>query len=202
MKRALIIAAVIAAVVVAWLVGGRQLVLLADQFATEGETKPVLSPIIYSPSLFSVDNVPLFLTPPAGLDAELIVVEDDTGRIVLNLGGKIFVLGKRGATEAGAGPYDVAIVPDLGDTVTLRFSHSLFAWPTPLELNFITGNSPSWKRHTYYTLTWGKMDGATLEMTWRYEQWFYDDWASPMMTHQGVSGLISARISKHYGIED
>jgi hypothetical protein len=31
-------------------------------------------------------------------------------------------------------------------------------------------------------------------MTWRYEQWFYDDWASPQMISPGRTGLIRVDI--------
>jgi hypothetical protein len=93
-------------------------------------------------------------------------------------------------------PYDIWFAPDPGDSVTFRVAHSALAWPTPFELNFITGKSPSWKRNVYYTLAWRKGDGATLEMVWRYEQWLYDDWGSPMMTQAGATGLKSVRISR------
>ena len=34
----------------------------------------------------------------------------------------------------------------------------------------------------YYRLIWEKPNGGRLEMVWRYEQYFYDDWASGFMT--------------------
>src|SRR5205823_14758117 len=61
------------------------------------------------------------------------------------------------------------------------------------DLNFMTGHSPSWKRHLYYQLLWKKTSGAKLEMLWRYEQYFYpgNGWASGFMTHEGSTGLRS-----------
>jgi hypothetical protein len=43
---------------------------------------------------------------------------------------------------------------------------------------------------------WKKSSGATLEMLWRYEQYFYpgNGWASGFMTRQGSTGLIRVEI--------
>jgi hypothetical protein len=75
-------------------------------------------------------------------------------------------------------------------------SWSALSWPTPLDLNFMTGHSPSWKRHHYYQLTWKKPSGANLEMLWRYEQYFYpgSGWGSGFMTREGSTGLIRVDI--------
>jgi hypothetical protein len=199
MKRTLIIIAAILGLLIAWLVLGRQLVLLADAITTEGEAVPTSGPFVFSTDALHIANVPLELTTPNG-DRETVRVEADaTGRVALHAEDKTFPLGTRTDTPAEtavqlAGPYDTLFTPDPGDTVTFRTAHSAIAWPTPLELNFMTGKSPSWRRNTYYTLTWRKPDGATLEMTWRYEQWFYDDWASPQMISPGRTGFLGARI--------
>jgi hypothetical protein len=61
----------------------------------------------------------------------------------------------------------------------------------------MTGQSPSWKRHLYYRLSWKKVSGAKLEMLWRFEQYFYsgDGWASGFMAHEGSTGLIQVDVS-------
>ena len=84
--------------------------------------------------------------------------------------------------------------PEPGDKARFRIEHSMLSWPTPLELNFLSGQSPSWKRHVYYRLSWEKPDGGRLEMVWRYEQWFYQGWASAFMTRAGSTGLIRVDI--------
>ncbi len=73
---------------------------------------------------------------------------------------------------------------------------SILSWPTPFDFNFMTGHSPSWKRHLYYRVLWKKPSGAKLEMLWRYEQYFYpgNGWASGFMTRQGFTGLIQVDI--------
>jgi hypothetical protein len=200
MRRVFISLAVIAGLLVAWLILGRQLVLLVDAFSTEGEAVVTSGPFIYSPGTLHVGSMPLELTTPDGTQDTVRFDADTTGRVSLHAEGKVFPLGTRSDTPAEtahplASPYDTLFTPDAGDTVTFRPAHSVIAWPTPLELNFMTGNSPSWRRNTYYTLTWRKPDGATLEMTWRYEQWFYDDWASPTMTAPGRTGLVRVSIA-------
>jgi hypothetical protein len=61
----------------------------------------------------------------------------------------------------------------------------------------MTGQSPSWKRHLYYRLSWKKVSGAKLEMLWRFEQYFYsgDGWANGFMAHEGSTGLIHVDVS-------
>jgi hypothetical protein len=84
--------------------------------------------------------------------------------------------------------------PEPGDKARFGIRHSMLSWPTPLEINFLSGQSPSWKRHVYYQLSWEKPDGGRLEMVWRYEQWFYENWASGFMTRAGSTGLIRVDI--------
>ena len=40
----------------------------------------------------------------------------------------------------------------------------------------------------------GQADGGRLEMLWRYEQYFYENWASGLMTRAGTTGLIRVDI--------
>jgi len=62
----------------------------------------------------------------------------------------------------------------------------------------MTGQSPSWKRHTYYEILWKKSSGANLRMLWRYEQFFYpgNGWADGLMTREGSTGLIRVEIKQ------
>jgi hypothetical protein len=71
------------------------------------------------------------------------------------------------------------------------------SWPTPFDINFMTGHSPSWKRNLYYALDWRKASGQRLEMVWHYEQYFYpgDGWTSGFMIREGATGLIRVKIS-------
>jgi hypothetical protein len=67
----------------------------------------------------------------------------------------------------------------------------------------MTGHSPSWKRHLYYKLRWKKTTGSTLDMIWRYEQFFYgqqlipgNGWGNGFMTREGSTGLIQVAIKE------
>jgi hypothetical protein len=93
---------------------------------------------------------------------------------------------------------NLATVPLAGDDASIEIRRSILNWPTPFEVNFMTGHSPSWKRHLYYRVRWKKSSGASLEMIWRYEQFFYpgNGWASGFMTHEGSTGLIRVNINE------
>ena len=193
MKTALIAAAAILGLIIIWLALGRHLVSLVDTFATEGDTVAAQGPFVYALGSLNIANTPLDTASPDGITRD-VTFNTEADRVSLQANGKTFPLGPRTEVSNMPGPYDVAFKPDPGDTVTFRTAHSTIAWPTPFDLNFMTGKSPSWRRNTYYTLSWRKPDGATLTMTWRYEQWFYDDWASPQMISPGRTGLIRADI--------
>jgi hypothetical protein len=98
------------------------------------------------------------------------------------------------AEQSGA---TFTVRPDAGDEASLMVHRSFLSWPTPFDFNFMTGHSPSWKRHRYQELVWKKQSGAQLRMLWRYEQYFYasDGWTDGNMTREGVTGLIKAEIT-------
>ena len=118
------------------------------------------------------------------------------GKLGLAVGGKVFPLGSLpkendDATDA------LTAVPDAGDETRLSLGHSKLSWPTTFDLNFMTGSSPSWKRHAYQKLSWAKHNGSKLEMLWRYDQ-HYDaanGWTSPTMIREGESGLVKIEIT-------
>jgi len=117
------------------------------------------------------------------------------GKLGLASGGKVFPLGQL-TKESEESTDRLSATPDSGDDGRVVLGHSLVSWPTPFGVNFMTGYTPSWKRHTYQKLTWTKPNGMKLEMLWRYEQ-FYDKvngWTSPTMTREGETGIIKVDI--------
>ena len=113
--------------------------------------------------------------------------------MALSYGGKVFSFG----APTTSADDSLATTPAADDQATLEIRRSILAWPNALEVNFMTGNSPSWKRLRYQRLIWKKSNGATLEMIWRCEQFFYpnDGWTDACMTDPGFTGLIRVEIS-------
>jgi hypothetical protein len=192
-----IVVAVVAAISASWILGGRQILLWLDGFGTaEVRTLP-LSSIVYEGAdtggFFRMDEMILGTTAPDNRQFPISVRSDAQGNFVLTRDEKSFPLGK--AREAN-GVARREFTPDPGDELVLTIRRSVFSWPTPFDINFMSGHSPSWKRHLYYRLRWKKQKGPKLRMIWRYEQYFYpgNGWASGFMTHEGTTGLIKVDI--------
>jgi hypothetical protein len=103
----------------------------------------------------------------------LPVHRDAQNRVVLSAQGKEFTFGAGPDVPDKYGRKLIVLSAEPGDEVSLTAEVSALAWPTPFELNFMTGVSPSWRRFFYYRLNWRKRTGARLEMVWRYEQGYY-----------------------------
>ena len=138
---------------------------------------------------FSLNDV----TP--GLSRSVGSTKDN--QLALASSGKVFPFGP--LTSASENTVErLATAPPPGDHALVTTRHSVLIWPTPFDINFMTGQSPSWKRHIYYEILWKKSSGANLQMLWRYEQFFYpgNGWASGFMTREGSTGLIRVDIKQ------
>lgn len=172
-----------------WIAGARSLSLLLDHVHTVTiDSIPVrgLGLEEIESGRLRINNLPMDL---AGTDDRPFPVEmkiDPARQFVVKAAKRTIVLG----------PVDDSLVlrPAPNDRVRFQTDRGLISWPTPFEINFMTGNSPSWKRHLYYRLLWEKPDHRRLEMVWRYEQYYYDRWASGFMTRAGSTGLIRVDI--------
>ena len=198
MRRILITLAIlvvcIAAVSATWIFRGRQISLFIDRFGTVETASARINSITYEGSgtggILHINDLALGLNDKNGPTPNIGSTKD--GQLALAAGGKVFVFGPpRSEAE------NLAAVPPTNDDALIAFRRSFLSWPTLFDLNFMTGHSPSWKRHLYYQVRWHKQNGAKLEMLWRYEQYFYpgDGWASGFMTHEGSTGLIRVDIS-------
>ena len=183
----------IAAVSAIWIFGGRQLSLFIDRYRTIETASARINSITYEGSgtggVLRVNELALSLNDTDGHSPNIGSTKDD--QLALAAGGKVFAFGPpRSEAE------NLAAVPPAGDDAFIEIRRSVLSWPTPFDFNFMTGHSPSWKRHIYYRLLWKKPSGAKLEMLWRYEQYFYpaNGWGSGFMTHQGATGLIQVEI--------
>jgi len=189
--------ALLVAMSILWIFGGRQLSLFLDRFGTVELVSAPIKSISYEGSgsggILHVNDLALSLNSlgPVLRSLEIGTTKDD--QVALSFGGQVFSFGARRAAQSD----ELATAPPLGDDASVAIRRSAISWPTPFDFNFMTGHSPSWKRHLYYQLTWKKQNGAKLDMLWRYEQYFYstDGWASGFMTHEGSTGLIRVGIS-------
>ena len=180
----------LALLLILWIVTARSLSLALDHIHTVPiETRPVAH-LDFDDGIGApvwVNDLPMSTAGPDNQPFPIAIELDRSRQLIVRTGSRAIVLGK--ADSSGQ-----RIEPTAGDRARFQIDRSVLSWPTPLELNFMTGQSPSWRRHLYYRLTWEKPDGAGLEMVWRYEQPYNDGWASGFMTRTGTTGLIRVAI--------
>jgi hypothetical protein len=198
-----ILVVVIAALLAAWIFGGRKASMFIDRFGTIEIASVPIHSVTYEGSgtggWLTVNDVHLSLdniNPKIALS----IGSTKDNQFAVASGGKVFALGPLTQTAENAGDY-LAVVPQAGDEASLVTRRSALSWPTPFEFNFMTGHSPSWKRHMYYEVRWRKPSGATLDLVWRYEQPFYGrqlvpgaGWGSGFSVHEGTTGLVRVEI--------
>ena len=183
----------IIAILATWIFGGRQLSLFIDRYKTSETASARINSITYEGSgtggILRVNDLALSLNDTSGPSPSIGSTKD--GQLALAAGGKVFAFGPpRSEAE------NLAAVPPAGDQAFITIRRSALSWPTPFDMNLMTGQSPSWKRHVYYQLHWKKPSGARLEMLWRYEQYFYpaNGWGNGFMTKEGSTGLVEVDI--------
>ena len=207
MRKLLIIVGIlvlIVALLALWIFGGRQISMFIDRFETIEITSIPIHSVAYEGSgtggWLTVNDVHLSLNDILNPKIAVSIGSTKDNQFAVASGGKVFALGPLVSTTERGGDF-LAVVPQAGDEASLVTRHSTLSWPTPFEFNFMTGHSPSWKRHMYYELRWKKPSGATLDVIWRYEQPFYgqqlvpgDGWGSGFSVHEGSTGVIQIDI--------
>jgi hypothetical protein len=193
-----IVVVVVAALSISWIAAGCQISLFVDRFGTVEARSTAIKSIIYegngSGGILHADDLELSLNASGPSELQVNIGTTKDNQLALSFAGKVFPFGPVRSTSEGE---NLAADVPASDHATVSIRHSVVGWPTPFKTNFMTGHSPSWKRHTYYRIAWDKSDGQKLEMLWRYEQYFYstDGWANGFMTHEGSTGLIRVEIS-------
>jgi hypothetical protein len=204
MRRILILLGVFAVCVASfamlWIFRGREISSLIDRYGTLETESALIRSIAYEGSgtggTLVVNDVSLSLNDvKPGLSVS--VGSTKYNQLGLASSGRVFAFGPLTSTAENSGDR-LAAVPPAGDQAFVATRHSIVSWPTPVDLNFMTGRSPSWKRHIYYEIRWKKSSSAYLEMLWRYEQFFYpgNGWANGFMTREGSTGLIRVEIKQ------
>jgi len=183
--RGLIAVAFLVVVLVVWIVAGRQISMLVDRAKTVFMKSLPVTPLTHDGSesggTLQIGELPMSIEGPDYTPVGIRITNDAQQRIVLSKDGKSFLLAQ-----------------EPGDDTSFTIERSMMSWPTPFDFNFMTGVSPSWRRHLYYVLRWKKSSGARLKMVWRYEQYFYSQggWTSGFMTRAGSTGLIQVEVSE------
>lgn len=196
MRKFLVVVFLALALVVFWLWRGRDVVTLADRFKLiETHSEPI-DGIAYnsegSAGALQVGDTRLNLDEVHLPGGQPNVGTTKDGQLALSYSGRVFAFGK-----IPVDTQQLRATRAHEDTATLSIEHSALAWPNFFEVNFMTGNSPKWKRYIYRKLNWKKPNGAKLEMLWRYEQFFYqnDGWLEAFMVRPETTGLIRVEIS-------
>jgi len=197
MRKILITLAVFIAVVIVflatWIFYGHQISLFLDQFVTIEMTSSRINSIAYQGNgtggILRVNDLALSLNDRNGSAPSIGTTKND--QLALADREKVFAFG-----PVRAEAENLATVPPAGDDASIEIRRIILNWPTLFEVNFMTGQSPLWKRHLYYRVHWKKSSGASLQMLWRYEQFFYtgNGWTSGFMTREGSTGLIRVEI--------
>ena len=204
MRRTLIVLVTLAvgaaALAALWIFRGREISSFIDRYWTVETRSASIQSIGYEGSgtggILMVNDVSLSLNDVRP-ELSFSVGSTKDNQLALATSGKVFPFGPLTSTSEDTGER-LATVPPLGDQAFLGIRHSVLSWPTPLDLNFMTGHSPSWKRHIYQEIRWKKSSGAKLQMLWRYEQFFYpgNGWTSGLMTREGSTGVIRVDITE------
>jgi hypothetical protein len=164
-----------------WVATARYIALFVDRIKTVSLQSLPTTPFSYEGSeeggTFQIGDLPMRTQGPNYDPFPLRISPDSQNRLVLSMTGRSFLL----AAEPGD---ETSFIVERG-----------LSWPTPFDFNFMTGQSPSWRRHLYYVLRWNKKSGSKLKMVWRYEQYFYNVWTSGFMTREGSTGLIRVELS-------
>ena len=198
--RILLLVVCLVVVGVAWIFGGRQLSLLLDRLGTAEVERIPIAELSYegaeSGGIFRMGGEMLSTTGADNHPFPLSIVPDANKKLVLFVSGKSFPLGELTPAAFQDSGATFTVRPERDDEASLIVRRSFLSWPTPFDFNFMTGHSPSWKRHRYYQIVWKKRSGPRLKILWRYEQYFYptDGWAAGNMTSEGNTGLIKAEI--------
>jgi len=188
----------VVAILALWVFYGRQFSSFIDRFATIEVASTRINSIAYegggTSGTLIINDARMSLSD-VNPKISLNIGSSKDNQFALASGGKVFGFGPFASTAENAS-YDLAAVPQPGDDAAFVTRRSALSWPTPFEFNFMTGQSPSWKRYMYYQLRWKKSSGPELEMLWRYEQYFYpgNGWASGFMIREGSTGLVRLEI--------
>jgi hypothetical protein len=171
-----------------WVLATRTISLWVDRVHTRQLHSEPVKEVRWNRGDLELNGVHLDTLTTGTLPSGLTATVGPDSRVSLEYGGKSFPCGPSGV--------DFTFTPDPGDTITFASEQSYLSWPTPLEMNFMTGSAPSWRRHQYRRLTWTKQSKASLEILWRIGQGYFaaDGWRPEEPIAYVTAGLVSVTI--------
>jgi hypothetical protein len=178
------------------LLAGRRLVTLLDRVSLVVVERRGVDGLIYKGGTLELAGKRLDLMNAAfARPADLSL--DSSGRVFLESGGRQFLLGPGRPAASTRGAPTIEVTKDTGDEVLFTVEQSRVAWPTPFEMNFMTGYSASRKRNVYFRLRWTKPGGSKLCRLWKTEQGYYrrDGWLPPQI-ESVMDGLVEVKIQE------
>jgi hypothetical protein len=197
MRKILISLVILVVLAGAWFFVGQQIAPLVDRVWTIQSTSVPIHSIAYEGTgnggLLHVGEHELGLTPanPQTELPHLGSTKDD--QFALAMSGKVFTFGPLNHTEDDR---ELTCDVESGDTAFLITRHSVI-----VRVNrtwFTNHNLPMWRRGLYYALVWKKPTGASLELVWKFEQFFFpgNGWGETVMTRDQATGLTDIEISE------
>ena len=155
-----IVAAVAAAFAALWILRGREISSSIDRYWTVETQSAIIQSIAYEGNgtggILICDGVRLSLNDVrSGLSLSVGSTKDN--QLALAASGKVFPFGPLTSASEDTGEH-LATAPPPGDQAFLATHHSILSWPTSFDMNLMTGQSPSWKRHIYQEIRWKKSD--------------------------------------------
>jgi hypothetical protein len=124
---------------------------------------------------------------------------DASHHLVATANGKSVVIGTEQGTLMQTGDPEPQpafhIAPE--DHMTITRAQGIVIWPNWFETNFMTGQTPQWKKFITYRLHLQKRSGGALDLFWRFENYYYpqDGWLTADMLGPTHCGLIEVRIT-------
>jgi hypothetical protein len=203
-KSLAVITLVAIIVAFAWVGAGERLSLFLDRFVTVHLASLPVRPLsayngkegTYYGGAFFIGKEEMPTTKRSDWRPFSLTVRGEGNQLWLFTGGKSFEFGPLLATTRDdVGRVVFAFAPDLDDKASFTLERSLISWPTPFEVNFMTGGPvASWRRHLTYRLLWRKRSGAQLEIVWCYRQDFIPNEGWKEVSPSMIAGLIRVDI--------
>lgn len=154
-------------VLLVWLFAGRHVISLLDRVHALNLTRTPVEKLRFTGNTLSFAGVSHDILVDQSLPSGLNIRLGSNKRAAITYKGATFSAGPATPVLNPHGLPEFEFTPDPGDTVTYTTEQSHLSWPTPFEMNFMTGYTHSWRQYIYFRLVWTKRSGAHMQILWR-----------------------------------